>query len=104
MCKTRGLSTAIFNVSLFSALWRKLYASSLTHTLILERYLMFFFFFFVKASGRSHSLFVLEAVRGQAASYVMSAHTHAHTHTHTHTHRQPNPVSAVFRPTTTVPF
>lgn len=66
MCKTRGLSTAIL-MSL-SSLWRKLCASSLARTLNLEEYfiLCFFFVFFFslsKASGRSHSLFVLEAVR-----------------------------------------
>lgn len=52
MCKTRGLFTAIFNVSLFSALWRKLCVSSLTRSLNMYNNISSFFFF-PKALRRS---------------------------------------------------
>lgn len=68
MCKTRGLSTAVLTSLSILLLWRKLSTSSLTHTLNMEECFFFFFFFYFTTSGRSHSLFVLEAVRKQAAS------------------------------------
>lgn len=38
----------------------------------------------LKAPGRSHNLFMLEAVGEKAASYVMSALINTHMHTHKH--------------------
>lgn len=70
MCKTRGLSTAI---SMSLCFIEEITASSQTHTITLGEYLTLFFF--LKASGRSHSLFVLEEVR----AYYLHTQTHMHT-------------------------
>lgn len=72
MCKTRGLSTAIFNESLLSAFWR---------TPPPDKHLnpggICDFYF----EGRSHNLFMLEAVGEKTASYVTSALANTRMHT-----------------------